>query len=338
MKLSLATVRALGALLLWVGQVLPAQAAVNCTASMTAVSFGAVDLVAGTGLQTNATLNYSCTNTSLMNVEYVRVCFHIGEGAQGGGFFNPQRRMLGGGNPLWFQLYDSSGSVIWGTRWQASLPPYQATLTVPRRSGGVNGQAGGSAVMQGRIQAGQAAVPAGSYQNDFSGGHTEITWTRSTASMPGNCTGALNGGTFPFLVSATVVKGCQITAGAASDINLGAVPYGSSNLAANNNIHVTCSGGTPYHVGLRPSNGHSAGAGVMSGSGGNTDQVRYQLRQAPGPAGAVWGNTATAAVLGNGVAGTGNGLPRSIPVYVTVPSTSYAPDQYSDTVTVTVHY
>ena len=338
MNLSLATVRALGALFLWVTLVLPAQADVNCTASMTPVSFGTVDLVAGTGLQTNATLNYRCTNNSPVSVEYVRVCFHIGEGGQGGGFFNPQRRMLSGANPLWFQLYDSSGTNIWGTRWQPSLPPYQATLTVPRRSGGVNGQAGGSAVMQGRIQTGQAAAPAGSYLNDFSGGHTEITWSSSTASTPNNCNGTQGGGTFPFQVSATVVKGCQITAGAASDINLGTVPYGSSNLAANNNIHVTCSGGTPYHVGLRPSNGNSVGAGVMSGSGGNTDQVPYQLRQAPGPAGAIWGNTAAVATPGNGVAGTGNGLSRSIAVYVTVPSTSYVPDQYSDTVTVTVHY
>ncbi|MBU6503769.1 MAG: spore coat protein U domain-containing protein, partial [Burkholderiales bacterium] len=52
----------------------------------------------------------------------------------------------------------------------------------------------------------------------------------------------------------------------------------------------------------------------------------------------VWGNTASSASVGNGVAGTGTGSAQSIPVYAKAPSANYTPDSYSDTVTVNVNY
>ena len=76
----------------------------------------------------------------------------------------------------------------------------------------------------------------------------------------------------------------------------------------------------------------------MAGTGANADQVPYQLRSAAGAAGAVWGNTATATSVGNGVSGTGTGAAQTHTVYVTAPSANFTPDTYNDVVTVNVNF
>lgn len=96
---------------------------------------------------------------------------------------------------------------------------------------------------------------------------------------------------------------------------------------------VACSNNTPYTIGLQPSNGNTAGSGVMAGTGSNTDKVPYQLSSTPGPSGTVWGNTSL-----NTVAGNGTGTTTTYPVYATVPSANYTPDNYADTVTIAVTY
>jgi spore coat protein U-like protein len=65
--------------------------------------------------------------------------------------------------------------------------------------------------------------------------------------------------------------------------------------------------------------------------------VPYQLNSVSNT-GPVWGNTATATTVGNGVAGTGTGISQPIPVYATVPSANFTPDTYTDTVTVNVNF
>ncbi|MBS0318409.1 MAG: spore coat protein U domain-containing protein, partial [Proteobacteria bacterium] len=52
----------------------------------------------------------------------------------------------------------------------------------------------------------------------------------------------------------------------------------------------------------------------------------------------IWGNTATATTVGNGVTGTGTGIAQSIPVYAKAPTADFQPDIYTDTVVVTVNY
>jgi len=337
-------------LLCLLGSALPMQrahAAVVCTATMTDVTFGSVDLVAGVGLTAGGTLNYTCTNDA-SSMTYASVCFNVGDGNEGLGNFNP-RVMKSGSNVLQFQLYQSPGSTIWGSIGNSAVPsPFTINLTIPRRSGGTNGSFSGSATMQGQLLNGQGAVPAGSYQDFFSaaGVHTSITLTTSTSSMPGNCSGSTSANNFAFTVKAAVIKSCLVTAGAASNIQLGAtsgVNFNDTNLMGNNTIDVTCSGGTPYYIGLRPSNNSTAGAGVMAALNlvpvtGNTDSVPYQLRSTPGMTGTPWGNTATSASVGNGKSGTGAGTAQGIPVYATTPGANFVPDSYADTVTVNVSY
>ncbi|CAN7345450.1 spore coat U domain-containing protein [Variovorax paradoxus] len=142
--------------------------------------------------------------------------------------------------------------------------------------------------------------------------------------------------TATFQVLITVAKACSVVAGAGSNINFNTVDSSATNLSANNNISVTCSKTTPYNIGLLPSNNDTTGLGQMKPATG-ADRVAYQLRSvsATGP---VWGSTATATAVGNGVAGTGTGVAQTIPVYATVADANVTPGAYSDTVTVQVNY
>jgi Uncharacterized secreted protein len=149
--------------------------------------------------------------------------------------------------------------------------------------------------------------------------------------------------TATFQVLITILKSCSVTAGASSNINLGSVEANAVNTTGNSVISVNCSKTTPYFIGLSPSaanGGGTSGAGAMSSvlnSATNTDKVPYQLNQtsATGP---VWGNTATTTTVGNGVAGTGSGIAQTYTVYATAASANFTPDNYADTVTVTVNY
>ena len=146
-------------------------------------------------------------------------------------------------------------------------------------------------------------------------------------------------GTFQVLL--TVKKMCNVTAGSASNISLGSVAAGTTNVTGSNTIKVNCSKTTPYNVGLAPSNGVNTGLGSMAGSPGNTDTVAYQL-YSDAAYSVAWGNTATATSVGNGVAGTGAGMGTSqantLTVYAKAPTTDVTPDNYTDTVTVNVNY
>lgn len=148
--------------------------------------------------------------------------------------------------------------------------------------------------------------------------------------------------TAQFQVLITITKSCTVVAGAGSNINLGSVAASATNTTLGSSISVNCSRLTPYYIGLAPvSTSSTTGAGTMASTTApavNLDKVPYQLSSTPGPAGTVWGNTATATTVGNGVAGIGTGIAQSIPVYATAPSANFSADSYADTVTVNVNY
>ncbi|MBF6601930.1 MAG: spore coat protein U domain-containing protein [Sphingorhabdus sp.] len=142
-----------------------------------------------------------------------------------------------------------------------------------------------------------------------------------------------------FDVILTIEKTCSVTAGAGSNIDLGTVDSTATNVEGSNSIAVTCTKGTPYFIGLAPSSGDTTGSGTMaSTTAGNLDVVPYQLQQAAGAGGTVWGNTATASNIGNGVTGTGSGAAQMHTVYAVAPSANFTADSYKDTVTVNVNY
>ena len=309
-----------------------AQTLFSCSAGMTSMMFGNVDLANGVGLTSSASLTYHCTNTGIALTRHARVCFSIGDGMQGTGNFNPRHMKDGSGNVLQFQLFHPDGSTIWGSS-GASLTPTPVEISLPDVLAGATRT--GTISMQGRIVSGQAPVPPGSFKNDFSGVHTKISVKVSTLSLPGDC-GTANHGTFPFVTTATIAKSCNVDA---TDMNFGSVqqPVLATNIDAQSNINVNCTLSTPYTIALIPSNNSSTGTGQMSPVGGlpgNTDKVPYQLFSDVASTGKQWGSL----VGVNTVAGTGTGLNQTYQVYGRVPSANFAADSYKDIVTVRVNY
>lgn len=146
-----------------------------------------------------------------------------------------------------------------------------------------------------------------------------------------------------FRVQMTVTTACAVSA-APNDIDLGSVAARANavNYNGSTTISVNCVKGTPFFIGLAPSNGNTKGRGRMGGAiTGNTNKVPYRLYSNAALTRA-WGDTATSTRRGNGVVGTGNGMAAaqalSFPAYAKVTNVNFRADTYADTVTVNVHY
>ena len=310
-----------------------AHAAVSCSASMTNVAFGNVDLISNIGLTTTAILTYTCTNSPPV-AQALTVCFNIGD-PHGAFYGNRWITRPGAGNRrLYFNFYqNSANTIVWGTNFGVGGTVTPPKIPVSILASGTSGPS--TLVVYAAVGSDETGTP-GNYATAYGTGDTLIAFSiDSDTSCQGNTSGS-----FPFTVSATVGKSCVVSAGSASNIQIGAasgVAANSGSNSGNGSVSVTCTKMIPYNVGLSPSNANTAGAGVMSGTGFNTDKLPYQLNSvsATGP---IWGNTATATAKNNGVAGIGNGESQSIPVFATAPSANYTPDSYTDTVTVTVNY
>lgn len=315
-----------------------AQAAVNCTASMPTVNLGDITPANADDKTISANLNYKCKNTFLES-RRVYVCLAVDGGDK------PEvvipRYMSGPNTPRLAFTMTLSGGTLWSTRNNLSGgTEYKSVLhDIP---------GGGSISIDVPINISllpsndNTSATPGIYTNNFNGGHTALTTDVSPYKGDGSlldCTkGSQGTERFPFIVQATVIKDCKVTTTGALDF--GSVISGSTPTPASSSadlINVTCTKGTPYKIGLSPSNGNVEGMGVMKNSTA-TDTVPYQLRSTAGIAGKIWGNTATSTTVGNGVAGIGNGISKGEAVFATVANTDVKPDTYSDTVTVHVNY
>lgn len=308
-----------------------ADAQITCTtASMSAVSFGTVNPLSSQ-TSTTATLTYTCTNLSVTKTHSATICFSIGEPA---GAQTSPRLMSSGANTLQFQMYwGSPNGTIWGSQFFGSNTPYVVNLTL----GGL-GSSNGSATLYAQVLPGQTtAAPGLTYADNYQNGDTAITINDVQGSTaPGTCSGTQSGVYFPFRVSATTQKNCNVTA---NNLTFANVAAGGAVASGSTNIGVTCSNTTPYYIGLAPQNvAGTTGAGTMKGTGGNTNAITYQL-YSNSSLSTVWGNTATTTTVGNGVAGTGSGTAQALTVYAKVTgSTDVKPDTYSDTVQINVNY
>lgn len=292
----------------------PAHANVDCS--------GNASINFGTSQSATGSVNYSCRNYGATAVN-LTLCTVRGSVAWPG--TDSQPAMMAGNSRLYYNVYTSINRT---QIWNSSTPITQA-VSIP-----AGGTRNGTFSFYGYIPGGQTAPP-GAYQSWFYNTTVGIL-------VAGNPTCQRNyrdfaGRDFTTPVNTTVVNACTITAGAGSNINFGVIQSTARNRSTSSQIAVNCPSGTPYNIGLAPSNGNINGAGEMSGSAGNAAKVPYQLRRTSST-GPVWGNTATSTNIGNGVSGTGTGANSIISVYSTLPSADYPADTYRDTVTVTVHY
>jgi spore coat protein U-like protein len=139
--------------------------------------------------------------------------------------------------------------------------------------------------------------------------------------------------TATFDVTLKIVADCSIAANA---LDFGqAQGVLSTAVKVTSNINVTCSNSTPYNVGLSAGTGagSSGTTRYMSGTGGNTQTVQYNLYQTAG--GTQWGTTQGTDVM----AGTGTGQAQVLTVHGEIPvQATPAPDQYKSTITATVYF
>ncbi|SDF61494.1 MULTISPECIES: spore coat U domain-containing protein [unclassified Duganella] len=106
-------------------------------------------------------------------------------------------------------------------------------------------------------------------------------------------------------------------------------------VSVNTTLNITCTNTTPYNIGLNAGTGtgSSTSARVMSGTGGNTSTVAFNLYQASGTTN--WGN-----IQGTDTkSSTGTGASQIHTVYGVVPvQTTPQPDTYKSTITATVSF
>lgn len=136
-----------------------------------------------------------------------------------------------------------------------------------------------------------------------------------------------------FDVTLKIIADCTIAAG---NLDFGqSQGVLAAQLNVNSTITVTCTNTTPYSVGLDAGTGtgSTTSARVMSGTGGNTSKVSFNLYQTNGATN--WGNNQGTDTK----AGTGNGLAQALTVYGAVPVQSTPqPDTYKSTITATVYF
>lgn len=303
--------------------------AVVCSVSnVTPVNFGStINVLATTTSMTSMTFHYSCAKELGDVLAGVTLCFNIGNSAVSGQIAS--RAMSSVGPPisvLNYQLYqDAGGAVIWGNQSQEGATP-MVNLNLLNLT-----PVTGNLTVYARLNTPQPNAIPGVFQDSYTATTAFVTQNIGLLSPPATC-GNTTTATFPFIVTATVVKKCNISY--ANHVNVGAVNANQLGATASSSLGGICSRNTPYTIGLLPSNSNTAGNGIMKGNrSGNTDTVPYQLRAMAGATGNVWGNTAQ-----NSVAGTGTGVTFNHNVYVTLPSVNYTPDSYSDTVTISVTY
>jgi spore coat protein U-like protein len=296
---------------------------ISCSATMTNVAFGTVNPLSSQ-TDANATLNYTCTNSSILSTRSATVCFSIGDGAQGAGNSNPRLMQDGAGDDLYFQLWQNAAhSIVWGSSFFGVNTPVMVNITLPH-----SGSTSGSATMYGRVVNGQTTAVPGSYQDQFTGNHTALTINEVGGSNPpGSCSTSILS-QFPFTVTATVSSQCTVSA---TTLDFGTVGLLTANTDLTSTVTLQCANGVAWQVGLDNGQNASGNTRRMTGPGG---LVTYELYRNAGRT-QRWGNT----INSDTVVGTGSGANQALTVYGRVPpQTTPTAGVYNDTITVTVTY
>ncbi|WP_172963431.1 Csu type fimbrial protein [Thalassospira marina] len=292
----------------------------TCTFGITELNFGNVDTLAGTAVDSTATLSISCTGMALGSV---RVCPNINAGA--GGSSGGWRQMRNGtGSTLDFQLYrDASRSTLWGS---AAYPVLGLPPTIDLFATPITGTATKTVTIYGRIAPGQEPRATGNYLSTFSGSETQFVYGDISVL---NCAVTLIGGIArpTFATLAQIEANCLVEA---QDMDFGVHGLLDQPVETLGEIGVICTPGTSFKIGL---GGGLSGNPLDRQMRHGANAIRYNLFQDAGH-GQLW--TGDGAGI---LAGIGDGSLLAAPVYGRVPAQpSPVPGTYQDTVVVTVTY
>ena len=286
----------------------------TCTVSMSSIAFGSVDVLAGSAIDTTATLTVSCSGGSGAGQ---RLCISIGAGSASDA---TSRKLTGpGSNAARYDLYkDTARTQLWGS-WQTGYDIAGVQLDVPQSSTR-------NVTVYARFLGSQQTIVAGSYVATFSADPFIQYDNLGSVACP---VGARTASTSTS-ATATVVSRCNVSA---SNINFGTLGSLISNTDAAGTMAIQCNSTLPYTVSL---DGGTSGAvnptqRKMALGSNNVIYGLYRDSARTLPWGAVVG-TDTAA-------GTGNGLTQNPTVYGRIPPQSTpATGVYCDTIVVTVGY
>lgn len=307
----------------------------SCAASMTDLSFGAINPIAPADVHAGATLTVTCTWTlfnpqpPLFLLPSAAVCVNLGPGSGGGG---TPRYLINGGQRLAFNLYVDTtyaNAAVWGG------PALPGTSTIATEFTGLAklGSVSRSFPVYGRIAAGALSGVGTTgaadtvYSSSFEG-HGTVSFAFSNVAMQ-PC-GAGSSTAFSFKVQATIANDCVIRAGS---LDFGASSVLRGARRASSSLSVQCTANNPYQIVLNGGE-HGAVAARRMKNAATGETVDYMLSSTvDGPG---WGDGSGGTVV---YAGTGTGGVQSVPVHGIVPAQrTPSPGAYRDTVTATLYF
>ncbi len=295
----------------------------SCSFGMTDIDFGSVNLGLSGVSPTTGTFTASCTGTPNSKIT---ICPNLGDGT--GGSLNGNPRYLKQGNKqISYGIFQESGNTqIWGSYvWPYTPRPPVLTLTL---NGSGNGTL--SRTVYARLSGIATAPGNGTYQSQYSGGHTLIDYGYEPAQ---SCTVVSARATrAPFVVRVQNNSSCNVST---TDMDFGNQTSLAVDRTAINSIAVTCTPGVQYTVGM--SNGSSGGTSPINrlmAKPATTQKITYGIYRNAART-QQWGAT----IGTNTTAGVGTGVTQNYTAYGRIPAQTTPPaGSYSDVVVVTVTY
>jgi spore coat protein U-like protein len=289
-----------------------ALAQVTCTASFSALSFGAVSVLQGNAVNSAGSLTASCSGFQGSN-DRVRMCFTMGAGAYP---LSGSLRQLGSGSDrASFQIFsDAARTVVWDAA-LTNAPSVTLTRDAPSVVLPVYGQ----------FVAGQRTTPPGAYSTVMNVTRYQVVYNGQAPP----CTSIGSASALSFAVNATVPSSCSATA---TNLNFGSVSSFSKPIDAVSAIQVLCTNSTPYHVRLNA--GASGLDATQRAMTFGPNAISYDLfRDASRTL--RWGSADGVDTVGG--VGTANSAGHT--VYGRIPAQAIKPPgTYTDTVVVTISF
>ena len=313
----------------------------TCTATMTDMNFGNVEVALNQNVDITGTVSINCTGAN--SNQQLRLCLHLCEGSGGMDTSDANPRYMNNSSGLQYNVFrDGAYTQVWGARESAGNIYCSSTAWGSKNLvfssspfADASGNYSGTITAYGRVFSGQTTMPVGGYSSLFTAttnSQSRFVLAYRNCCIACNSTANFQTTSAPFTVSATVVPSCLVSA---TDLDFGTDSLLSGNIDRTSAVSVTCAAGQAYSVTLNQGTtpGGTTTTRLMKHTS-SSDTIPYQLFSNAGHS-QNWGNSA-----GDDVNGTGTGSAVNHTVYGRVPAQAVAPQAgiYSDTITVTVIY
>ena len=257
----------------------PAEAAVTCTVTGPAMTFGTINPFSGFPYSTSGNASYSCTNNAAAAVT-VQACVSVGTGT--GGTTAANRTLASGADKLPIQI--TGGAASPAPIGNGTSYPMQGPLAFTI---GANATATGTYALAVTLSSPGVPPPPGNYISSFAGIDAQDFYTITGA--PATCA-ALIAGTKStaqanFSVAATVPTQCSV---AATGLAFPTASVLATAVSATASITITCNAAVPVTVALDNGAIGTAPTARRMQSGGNA--ITYGIYR-DAAASQPWGNT-----------------------------------------------